>query len=466
MARFSLSISSAYVPDWGVAEGVREVIQNGLDGRQDGHPLTIDHHNGTLSVSNAGVRLERSVWLMGASSKTNGRYIGHWGEGLALGALALVRAGRRLRIVNDDEAWLVRLQPDPAFCGQQLLTITTRQLRRATGRFSVEIELSDAEWQQQREAFLDLTPPRDAIDGGLSRILLDPSHQGRCYVKGILVESRTNLAAGYDFSAASTDRDRRMINGFDFDYYTAAAWLHACREGHRSADQLLDLLEGGTADAKGLAERSTPEEILNAVAQAYAERHGHLAIPVASYAEANEAGHAGRIGVIATPALCGFFSSHPSLSLQKLRSERRAEIAVIYGEADLTPPERAIRSYGIQLVEAASVPLGFQALSDRLEIVAFRSDEILGINTSTAGGEPHPIRIARRSLASLEQFLRVLVHELAHDRGGDGDVRHERAEGEIFSRLIALALSHGLACGTPPAAALAAPTPALACVAA
>jgi hypothetical protein len=242
MARFQLSISSAYVPDWGVYEGIREVLQNGLDGRQDGYPLTINHRNGTLTVSNGGVRLERSVWLMGASSKASGNYIGHWGEGLALGALALVRAGRRLRIVNDDEAWLVRLCADPAFCGQPVLSIATRQLRRSTGAFSVEIELSDAEWQEHRQAFLDLQPPSHAVDGGLTRLLLDPALQGRCYVKGILVETRAGLAAGYDFTAASTDRDRRMINSFDFDYYSASAWAHACRHGLISAEQLLDLL--------------------------------------------------------------------------------------------------------------------------------------------------------------------------------------------------------------------------------
>lgn len=441
MARFQLSISSAYVPDWGAAEGIREIIQNGLDGQQDGHRLTIQHRNGTLTVRNEGVRLSRSVWLMGASSKASGSYIGHWGEGLALGALALVRSGRRLRFLNDDEAWSVRLARDPVFGGEPVLTVSTRQLRQRSGAFSVEIELSETEWQQQRRAFLALTPAQRAIDGGHTRILLDPALQGRCYVKGILVETRAGLAAGYDFSAASTDRDRRMINSFDFDYYTAAAWAHACRNDLITPEQLLDLLEGGSSDAKGLAERSVPQDVIDAVAIVYAERHGRLAIPVASYAEVSEAGHAGRVGIIATPALCGFFSAHPALSLQKLRSERRAEVATTYRDSDLSARESALRIFVVGLIEAASIPLGFAPLGERLEIVEFRSDEILGVNARSGAGAS-AIRVARRALASLEDSLRVLVHELAHDRGGDGDVQHERAEGEIFSRLVALALDN------------------------
>jgi hypothetical protein len=84
MAKFQLTISAGYVEDWGLHEGVREIIQNALDGQQDGCPMTIDHSGDTLTVSNQGARLDRSVWLLGNSSKNADSHRGHFGEGLKL----------------------------------------------------------------------------------------------------------------------------------------------------------------------------------------------------------------------------------------------------------------------------------------------------------------------------------------------------------------------------------------------
>ena len=442
MATFSLSISSQYVPSWGPYEACREILQNACDSQQDGHPMHISHNpaTGMLTIANSGVRLDRSVWLLGISSKTAGGYRGQYGEGFALGILALVRAGRTCRIVNADEDWTPSLQDSKAFPGQQLLTIATRKRRNPTGAFSVHMECTAAEWADYSQNFLDLKPAIARISTGDTDILTDACERGRCYVKGILVETKPDLAAGYNFNAACTDRDRRMINSFDFDYYCAHAWANATRDGQLSAEQLLDFLEGGSTDAKGLGDRSIPRDVVAAVANAYSQRHGEQAIPVASYAEVTEAGHFGRIGLIANPALCGFFSAHPDLSLANVRNQRRSDVSTTYCLNELTPQEQSIRQIALQLVETASLPMGFDPIHHRLEIVDFLSSEISGIHCRDEESGTTTIRIARTALASLEEFLRVLVHELAHDHGGDGDVRHERAEGRIFSRIVASTL--------------------------
>ena len=443
MATFSLSISSHYVPTWGPYEACREILQNACDSQQDGHPMHISHdpRAGILSITNQGVSLDRSVWLLGISSKAAGGYRGQHGEGLALGILALVRSGRSCRIVNNDEDWTPSLQESRAFPGQKLLTIATRKRRSPTGNFSVQIQCDAEEWAEYRESFLDLKPSIARLQTGDTDILTDASERGRCYVQGILVETKPDLAAGYNFNAASTDRDRRMINAFDFDYYCAHAWANATRDGLLTPEQLLDLLEGGTGDSKGLGERSIPASVVHDVAAAYTLRHGQQAIPVASYAEVNDAGHLGRIGLISTPALCGFFSSHPHLSLTKVRQQRRSEVCNTYSLSQLSATEHQIRQQGLALVERASAELGFDPVHHRMEIVDFHSTEILGLHCRDDASGTTTIRIARRALSSLEEFLRVLVHELAHDRGGDGDVRHQRAESRIFSRIIASTLN-------------------------
>jgi len=450
MATFSLSVSSAYLPSWGPYEGLRELLQNACDSQQDGHTMEIHHdpRAGILSITNLGVRLDRSVWLLGVTTKASGGYRGIFGEGLALGILALVRSGRSCRIVNDDEDWSAALQDSKAFPGQQLLCISTRKRRTRTNAFSVQVQCSAQEWAEYRESFLDLKPSIARIHTSDTDILTAESERGRCYVKGILVETKPDLAAGYNFKAAATDRDRRMINSFDFDYYSANAWADAVRDGQLSPEQLLDHLESGCGDTKGLGERSIASSVVAAVAAAYSLRHGLQAIPVASYAEVTEAGHLGRIGLIATPALCGFFSSHPDLSLTKVRQQRRSEVCNTYSLQELTAPEQQVRQQALALVESAAAELGFDPLAHRLEIVDFHSSEIMGLHCSDDASGTTTIRVARRTLGSLEAFLRVLVHELAHDRGGDGDVRHQRAESRIFSRIVA----HSLASPRTPAA--------------
>lgn len=441
MTQFSLTISSAYCPSWGVYEGVREAIQNALDGRDAGHPMAVAYsaEEGMLVVTNDGVSLERSVWLLGTTTKSDGAARGMFGEGLALGTLALVRAGRKVRIINNTEVWSTSIKPSETF-NEPVLTVSTRQLKVPTGSFSVKIEITPQEWSEYQLAFLDLQSPGKLISTRHGDILLDPAQCGRLYVKGIHVEARNGLSAGYDFTSAQTDRDRRMIYGWDFDYYTANAWASAWQDGHVTTERLLDLLESPTPDITGMGERTMPAELINAVADAFLARYGALSVPVKSTAERAEIEYLGRRGIVTSETLCKLLCEHETLSLAALRKQCRGEVVAAFTTGDLDPRERSVATLGTALVEAAAVPMGFAPVTGRLEIVEFRADDLLGANHYDPDTGIHHIRIARRCLSSLESYLRVLVHELAHDRGGDGEVQHERAEGEIFCRIIARSL--------------------------
>ena len=443
MAKLQLTISSNYVSDWGVYEGVREIVQNALDGQQDGFPMTVQHANGVLRVVNQGAHLHRSVWLLGTTSKAGGDYRGHFGEGLKLGSLALARAGRKVRFVNGNETWAISLQPSEAF-GEPVLTVNTHATLGSPGLgdcFAVEVEITCEEWEQYRRNFREFQSIGKAIETGEATILLDPEQRGRCYVKGIFVEEKEGLTAGYDFLCASTDRDRRMIYGWDFSYYTAGAWANAFEQGHITAERLLELLMAPTPDIEGMGQRSLPIDLVKTLTAAFSASYGRLAIPVLSLAEQTEAGHLGRIGIVTSEVLCCVLGQC-DLSLEKLRSECRGEVLATYSPDQLNSRERSVYVLGVALVESAAGTMHYQSLDGRLEIVDFRADDILGTSQCdpfTRGGTAR-IRIARRCLDSLEEYLRVLVHELAHDRGDDGDVRHERAEGELFCRIIGRSL--------------------------
>jgi hypothetical protein len=440
--KFQLTISDQYVSDWSVWEGVRETIQNALDARDKGHPMHINYSeaDGMLTVSSFGVELDRSVWLMGVTSKADDADArGHFGEGLKLGALALVRAGRKLQILNHNENWDCALAESKAFPGQQVLTVSTR--RRSSPAlhqcFSVRIEITPAEWADFQLRFIDLQQGLAAIETSEGLILTDEQQRGRLYVKGIHVETRDNLAAGYNLTGSvRTDRDRRMVNSFDFDYHIGHAWINALRNGAITPARLLVHLQSGCDDACGVADRHCPEQHLERVAQAWRDAYGSSSIPVRDHAGVNDAGHLGKVGLITTPEVVAFFKDYPELSLEKLRSERRGDVVETYTTLELNPLELHNLELALALIEPSASALGLAPIAQRLRVVDFRNDNILGTHSFDQKSETFRINIARKNLDSLESTIRVIVHEVAHDYGDDGSAQHEHAEARLFSRII------------------------------
>lgn len=440
MARFQLTLSPAYVPTWGVFEAVREVIQNALDARDGGFPMNITHNGDTLTVQSDGVALDRSVWLIGNTSKAGTDARGHYGEGLKLGALALVRAGRKLRILNGEETWSCTLEDSSTFPGQQVLTVSTRKSSSKGSQFfhgvSVQIECSPAEWADYRQAFLDLKPRVKTIHTPHGDILVE-GEQGNIYVGGIKVESKENLAAGYDFTPATvkTDRDRRMVNQSDFDYYAGLSWVTALSEGDVSPARMLQFLMGDTDDARAAAARYCSPALLEQVAHTWREIYGPLSIPVRDQAAVNEAEHLGRIGRIVPKAVVSFFHDYPEFSLEHLRRHQRANVVRTYEFSDLSENEQDNLGLAIELIDRVASSVGIETIASRTTVVDFKSEEILGTHTQSDGTAT--IQVARKVLSSVQHAIRVLVHEAAHDRGDDGSALHERTEGLIFGAIVA-----------------------------
>lgn len=439
MSKFELSLSTDYVPSWGVYEGVREIIQNALDSQEDGFPMRIippTDTNPTLTILNDGACLDRSVWLMGVTSKGSGDRRGCHGEGLKVGALALARAGRRISLVNGSEGWRVSLEFSRVFSDRQVLTVYTRKLAADSGGFGAKIQLSPGEWAEYKRAFLDL-------DSGISRLatketelLLDENQRGRLYVKGILVEERSGLAFGYNFLSVSTDRDRRMIGSFDFDWYISRCWIEALEQGGVGPDEMLEFLHGDTADARGFNSVHVPQSAHEAVARSWHAAYGDGIIPVQIEAQLNEAEHIGRVGRVAPGPVYAFFSGYEPLSLDLLKQSSRARVLREHRSNDLSDQELNHLASAITVIEPQLKSLGIDSIHHRLHVVDFSNPDVLGLHIASEGRTG--IYIGRSVLAdSLRKTIQVLVHEIAHDRGGDGSASHERTEGALFSAIVA-----------------------------
>ena len=446
MAKFQLSISDAYVKDWGITEGVRELIQNAKDAEQDGYPMTVTHERDRLTITNQGARLDRRVLLLGVTSKSDGNYRGHFGEGLKLGALALTRAGRPLAMINDDETWSFNLEDSEAF-GVPVLTVRTRKLPQPTGTFTVQLPMTEEEWRQIRRNFRFLGDSGTVIDAGSTIILEDPEEIGRCYVKGILVETKDDLQVGYDFLCAETDRDRRMVNTFYFTYFASRAWAQALTQGDIGADRFLDLLGCDGPDVRELAQPYLDDDYVLAVADEFHRRHGKRAIPVENSAEALQAGHYGRVGVVSNGKVIDFFSARDctkAMCLTVLRDQQRTEVTAIHDPSELTQSEFFVYTYVNGLVAASAEQCAFAPPLERLQIVDFSSPEVVGLSTPPSDDPDQPaamrhvrrLWIARSQLSDVRSYLRALVHEIAHDRGSDGAAGHRDAENELYGAMI------------------------------
>jgi hypothetical protein len=214
----ALSLTEDYAPQWGVWEGVRELVQNWHDGclrgngrvewvRNDANDhvaligsvvvgsLTYNAAEQQLVLVNRDVGLARRVLLLGSSHKADSQEaIGQFGEGMKVGTLALLREGRQVDMCTRDEHWHWCRRVDASF-GVRVLTVEVQPRGSVEGALLVEEDedededvprqqrqqqrltaalgeadtstlvssLTAPEWEQFCTRFLFLTPPTDSF---------------------------------------------------------------------------------------------------------------------------------------------------------------------------------------------------------------------------------------------------------------------------------------------------------------
>jgi hypothetical protein len=435
MAKFQLTISAGYVEDWGLGEGVREVLQNALDGQQDGCPMTVTHSptSRTLTVSNQGARLDRSVWLLGNSSKNADTHRGHFGEGLKLGTLALVRAGYDVSFINDDETWVPALTDSNAFPGQQVLTISTRA-RNATGAFSVRIGgISTEQWALIQGSFLELNPDyvKGAVRGGVER-LDHPSFIEKLFVKGIAVDNWEDLQYGYNFSNIATDRDRRMVSQYAVESALGYYWSYAAKRPE-DLPLLVKLLKDNARDVKGVHSYLSLSEG-DALKADFLATHGEKAWPVSCDAEYDDAMHWGLSPVTVSEFYLKALRA-AGMTIDAAREAHRTAVLITVPMDELRSIERSILDEAMEMVVASAGRKGLPNPRPCTRVVEFSDPATMGMHVRGEDGKTS-ILLGRPILTSFEKTIQVLVHETAHFVANDGQVAHERAEGELFADIV------------------------------
>lgn len=425
MAKLELPIKHTYVPSWGLWEGVREIVQNGLDEQQQNyHTLTVEHSDRTevLTVRNEGASMDTRVLLLGETSKTANRELrGQFGEGLNLALLALARAGHAVKVITPTEIWEPSLGRSEVY-NERVLMVNVRKRPKIGTDVTVTIgNVSGEEWAQLKPRFLALGEYNKLPGGYYGDVLTDEHYRGMVFVKGIFVMKHDDPGYGYDLHTAETDRDRNMIAAHTLKYELKNTLLGAAEYSQEEfTRELFNGLLEGTKSTQEFNEYDGSQAFRERIAALFREKFGEDAHPAKDLAECRELEHVGKRGVV-VPSALRLMLQRQFTSVEKLKSELGAQVKHRYAWADLTLEERKVLEDGCDFVENAEVALGHDAtgLFDRVDIVDFHGD-VVGL------AQDERLCIARHALTGLPDFLEILIHEEAHalSRAGDGTQQH------------------------------------------
>ncbi len=447
MARNELSISEKYGQNntaWqGLWPGVREFVQNGLDGQTDGYPLVVEHKAGYLHLRNVGCQLTQNVWLMGETDKAdNADMIGEHGDGLKMGALSLSRQGVEIKIYNADEIWNVAIEPSQKYLGKNLLTIRSRKRRqdrwgdRPMSDFTVMIKIPKDEWLGMQSRFLALVDIQQADIAHVpyrGDVLLSPAMQGRVYVKGIFVCDKPGLCYGYNFEDMQINRDRTVVDTWDLEWAVNYLMRDLCGvDGEDNTLWLTRLYEvlsqGDSAEFKRVGNLdSTP--INEAMAATFADTHGAKAVPVANEGEATKVSFYGLKGVV-VPSAMGSVLEHTFGDLAKILATALDTSGVYVQVSDMNHEERINWTKAINLCDYADIA-DTDYLRSSVKCYSYSAPDA-PLGTHHNGEE----RINRCLLGSLRRLVGVMIHEIAHNAGRDGTLAHRESEESMYEAVM------------------------------
>jgi hypothetical protein len=430
--KFELSISADYLPNWGMLEGVREILQNGRDAETEfSAKLHVSvRNNDTLVVQNDGCTIPREAFLMGHTSKVaRGDLIGKFGEGFKLGILALLRAGHAVKIRNGSEVWIPEIVQSERY-NSRVLAFEVSKGRKDTDRVQIEIAgITDAMYANDiKPRFLWLSRAvANCTKTDAGTLLRDPAYKGKIYVKGILVEEKPTLTVGYDLHDADVDRDRRMVSSWDFGWKTRQIWREAIAREPDLFGQFHEILESNGPEVQNFdaydARQMSPEFMQHCTDE-FTKLYGDKAFPVANLGESAELEHFGRRGVIVNGPMHAVLT-HKMGQLDVVREQLKNEVTKTYSWHELHEDDKNNLMFCINLVN----PIARVTLEE-IEIVDFRSQDLQGV---FSGGK---IQIAAKMLGQLHECLLVLVHETAHRNGGDGEKGHVAELERIWSQIV------------------------------
>lgn len=239
MKTYALSLHRNYVAHWGVANAVRELIQNAID--SDGEFFyefrytAEDKH--ALRLRSSGVTLDTKTLLLGATDKRNdASKIGSFGEGYKIALLVLTREECPVIVRNGYVTW------EPYFAHSQEFDDVLLHINETeeVGYNDLEFIISDISTAEKLEIIESCLLMQSSVGKVTGTPQGDILHDkpGKLYV-GDLFICNTELQYGYNIKPEliKLERDRQTVDSFNLKWITKDMW--ASTRDHTAVLQML-----------------------------------------------------------------------------------------------------------------------------------------------------------------------------------------------------------------------------------
>lgn len=444
MAKVALSVSSEYLPNWGAYEGLRELVQNFIDSQDDcGVKGAISYEGGSytgkVTLTNYGAKpLNREALLFGVTSKANRTdQRGQFGEGMKVGTLALVRENRAVTIRTQTENWVASLQTSTEFGGRKVLTFTTHKRQTVTDDVTVEIyPVYKEEWDKIQRSFMFMQEGVESKDSYYGKILTGEAFRNKVFAKGIFVKDMEDMKWGYDLHNMDLNRDRSMVDEWDVRSNIIGVLTSLYQSGELTLADIRELFDNNHWEAQSAYSWSGTPIVKDMLRQYVGEQGGKKCIVTASAEEAVKAESFGWNTVRVPKALADAFGQMLTAdyyadyrkqiglsTFAEMTNEMRDSVSESYDNTSLSDEEVSNLTWAVSVLADVDVTV-------KPAVVKFvRDGEILGLYK---GGE---IFIAKSLLTDKVETLSTLVHEYAHNFGGDGTIAHSSAIESLWTKI-------------------------------
>lgn len=432
--KYESNIMENYIPTWGLQEALREFGSNAFDAEVEFKAkATVSYNSKTLCLclENENVLLNRAALLLGYTTKVGkSDLVGTFGEGLTLACLAAVRAGYEIVIRSGTEVWKPSIGLSKTFPGTRVLQFDIQTGKADCKRVAVEIKgINKDQWVDFCRLFLRTShlSEEHITKTPNGSFITAPDMKGRIYVKGVFVEFDPKVQYGYDLKNAKVDRDRKLVDRWDLEYEMQRIYCLAANNAEAVRSKLLSSLINQDADLKGLSTYNTdsvPEEVVTGVAAYFTARYGEDAVPVTSLAESMDMEHLGKKGIV-VPAQLASVLARKVGTLEAIKAGLREEVVKTYSWSDLLDEQKANFELALSLINRARTV----SVSD-IDIVDFRSKDLQG------QWKDGRLLLASKVLSDVYSALLVLVHEDAHNNGGDGTKGHVATLEDTWSSIV------------------------------
>lgn len=217
-----LSLDPNVVPNWGLWEAVREILQGAIDSGSS-YDMMYDADRQTIRIVNDG-KLSKASLLIGYSTKRgDSSKIGQHGEGYKLAAAVLLREKKPFSIYNDGEVWNFSVRPSRWFKADIVQVSIASWFIKETGTILWEVgNITPEEYEQVKEK---VQVKGDIEVSPHGYILLDKP--GQIFAGGLFVCHNKKLSYGYNFhpGVLSLQRDRNIVSDFDIFWLTSKCWV-------------------------------------------------------------------------------------------------------------------------------------------------------------------------------------------------------------------------------------------------